>query len=167
MRSWARLQPRVLNPALLWPVSEVGLCWPRKPLPAATGAGRCCESCPPGEEVALGCLFWLRSSRRRRRGPRTRGSQSWAGEPGGTSEPWGCVWGGQRPNARDARRGWGRGHGWGAHHGGRAHGLGGGALRGQEGGSQSPGLGKEGSSGRRSGTPRADRSQHLRSWRRV
>ena len=83
MRSWARLQPRVLNPALRWPVSEVGLCWPRKPLPAATGAGRCCESCPPGEEVVWGCLFWLRSSRRRRRGPRTRGSQSGAGEPGG------------------------------------------------------------------------------------
>lgn len=144
MRSWARLQPGVLTPALRWPVSEVGLCWPRKPLPAATRAGRCCESCPPGEEVALGCLFWLQSSRRRRRGPRTRGSQSRAdlGAVAGRGE--GACGGGQRPNARDARRGWGRGRGWGAHHGGRAHGLGSRALRGREGASQSPGLGRRG-----------------------
>ena len=72
-RSWARLQPRFLAPALRRLVSEVGLCWPEShflPRPEPTVV---VKVAPPGKEVALGCLFWLRSSRRR------RGPQSWAG----------------------------------------------------------------------------------------
>ena len=107
MRSWARPQPRVLDPALRWLVSEVGLSWPRRPLPATTGAGRCCESCPPGKEVALGCLFWLRASRRRRRPP-SRGSRSWAGEAGGPRGRGGAGGGVCAQTPRAAPRRWGR-----------------------------------------------------------
>lgn len=143
MRSWDRLQPGVLTPALRWLVSEAGLCWPRKPLPAATGASRCCESCPPGEEVALGCLFWLQSSRRRLRGAADpgfaeMGSRADLGAAAGRGEV-----SAQTPGTRGGDGG--AGVGGGAHHGGRAHSLGGGeALRGREGASQSPGLGRRG-----------------------
>lgn len=144
MRSWARPQPRVLDPALRWLVSEVGLSWPRRPLPATTGAGRCCESCPPGKEVALGCLFWLRANRRRaggrRPGVRRAGLGSLADlvAAAGLGE-------GSAPKGPGPRRGDGSAS--------RKEGA-----RPRWGGAQRP---------RRPGTPRTGWAQHLGSWRRA
>lgn len=113
-RGLSGLQSRLRNAALGGRVGGEGRCWPRKPLPAATGAGRRCESGPLGKEVALGCLFWLRASRRRRglRAAQTRRSQTGPGSrltppPGvGREAPRGNALGRAAERGRAAKK-WG------------------------------------------------------------
>lgn len=121
-RGLSGLQSRLRNAALGGRVGGEGRCWPRKPLPAATGAGRRCESGPLGKEVALGCLFWLRASRRRRglRAAQTRRSQTGPGSrltppPGvGREAPRGNALG-RAAEEGGAPGGGARGRGGGAH----------------------------------------------------